>query len=98
MRLSYKSGQKENLRSYRPASLTLVPRNVLEQIVLSAIMWQMEDNRASDQPGFRKHRSCLANWISFYNKVTHLVDEGKVFHSILLDKWYAHSLEKRTVH
>ena len=44
-----------------------------------------------------KDRSCLTNLISFYDKVTHLVDEGKavdvvhlafdtVSHSILLEK------------
>lgn len=29
------------------------------------------------QQGFRKGRSCLTNWISFYDKVTHCIDEGK---------------------
>lgn len=100
MTLSYKSGQKEDLGSYRSLSLTLVPGKVTEQIVLmSAIVWHVQDNQGIRlrQHRFGKHRSCLANLIS-YKKVTHFVDEGKVFHSIFLEKMCAHSLEKCTVH
>ncbi|GAB0199510.1 mitochondrial enolase superfamily member 1 [Grus japonensis] len=57
-------------------------------------------------------RSCLTNLISFYDKVTHLVDEGKavdvvylhfskafdiISHSILREKSAAHSSARRTL-
>ena len=58
------------------------------------------------QHGFTNGRSCLTNLISFYDKVTPLVDEGKAVHvvylefskafdtaphSILMEKMAAHS-------
>ncbi|GAB0180823.1 mitochondrial enolase superfamily member 1 [Grus japonensis] len=60
-----------------------------------------------------KGLSCLTNLISFYDKVTHLVDEGKAVHvvyldfskafdtispSILLEKLAAHGLDRQTLH
>ena len=62
------------------------------------------------QHGFTNDRSCLTNLISFYDKVTRLVNEGQavnvvyldfskafdtVPHNILVEKLTAHSLDGR---
>ncbi|KAK4820579.1 hypothetical protein QYF61_001819 [Mycteria americana] len=110
----YKKGQKEDPGNYRPVSLTLVLRKVMEQIVLSAITQHVQDTQVirPSQHGFMKGRSCLTNLISFYDKVTRLVDEGKavdvvyldfskafvtISHNILLEKVAAHGLDGRTL-
>ncbi|GAB0175853.1 mitochondrial enolase superfamily member 1 [Grus japonensis] len=83
----HKKGRKEDLGNYRPVSLTLVLGKVMEQIILSAITWHMQDNQViqPSQHGFMKGRSYLTNLISFYDKVICLVDEGKAVAVVYLD-------------
>ncbi|PKU48060.1 rna-directed dna polymerase from mobile element jockey-like [Limosa lapponica baueri] len=74
----------------------------------------MKDNQVirPSQHGFVKGRSCLTNLISFYDRVTCLVGEGKAVdvvyldfskdfdmfsHSILLEKLAAHGLDGSTL-
>ncbi|PKU39042.1 rna-directed dna polymerase from mobile element jockey-like [Limosa lapponica baueri] len=75
----HKKGWKKDPGNYRPASLTSVSGKVMEQIILSAITWHVQNNQVTrpSQHRFMKGRSCLTNLISFYDTVTHLVDEGK---------------------
>ncbi|GAB0177922.1 mitochondrial enolase superfamily member 1 [Grus japonensis] len=67
----YKKGWKEDPGNYRPLGLTSVPWKVMEQIILSAIMWHVQDNQVirPRQHGFMKSRFCLTNLIFFYDKV-----------------------------
>ncbi|KAK4831670.1 LOW QUALITY PROTEIN: hypothetical protein QYF61_018667 [Mycteria americana] len=109
----YKKGQKEDLGNYRPVSLTLGLGKIMEQFILSALNRHANQGIRPSQHGFMKGKSCLTNLISFYNKVTQLVDEGKavdvvylefsiafdtVSHSILLQKLAAHGLGTCTLH
>ncbi|XP_064296076.1 probable global transcription activator SNF2L2 [Phalacrocorax carbo] len=90
--------------------MTSVPGKIIEQNILSELTRQVQDNQGirPSQHGFMKGRSCLTNSISFYDHVTHLVDEGKavdvtyldfskafdtVSHVFLLEKLAAHGLD-----
>ena len=87
----------------------------MERIIPGTIMDQLKVNQGirPSQHGFMNSRSCLTNLISFYDKVTRLVDEGKavdvvyldfskafdtVPQNILVEKLAAHGLDGRKLH
>jgi len=75
----YLKDRKEDLRNYRPVSLTWVPGKIMEQVILSALTGHVKDNHGirPSQYEFIKGRSCSINLISFYDQVTHRVDKVK---------------------
>uniref|UniRef100_A0A8B9ZP11 Reverse transcriptase domain-containing protein n=1 Tax=Anas zonorhyncha TaxID=75864 RepID=A0A8B9ZP11_9AVES len=83
----YKKGQRADPGNYRPVSLTSVPGKLMEQIMLSVITRHLQGNQVigPSQHGFMKGRSCLTNLISFCDKVTRWVDEGKAVDVVYLD-------------
>ena len=83
----FKKGRKDDPGSYRPISLTSVSGKVMERTISGTIMDQLKVNQGirPSQHGFMNGRSCLTNLISFYDKVTCLVNEGKAVNVIYLD-------------
>ena len=64
---SSKKGKKEDPGNYRLVSLTSIPGNVMEQLILEVINKQEEEKKVirSSQHGFTKGKSCLTNMIAF---------------------------------
>jgi len=54
----------------------------MEQIILSAITWHIEDIQVI-RP--HQHGLCLTNLITFYDPMTHLVDEEKTVDAVYLE-------------
>ncbi|TRZ08579.1 hypothetical protein HGM15179_018527 [Zosterops borbonicus] len=81
----FKTGKKEVLGNYWPDSLTSIPGNVMECLILKAISWHMDGKKVirSTQHGFTKGKSCLANLISFYDKISTWTDKGRLGRCLL---------------
>jgi len=73
----FKKGNKEDPLNYRPVSLTSILCKILEKIVRERWVKHLESNKliTDKQFGFRSKRSCVANLLSFYDRVTEVLQE-----------------------
>lgn len=60
--------KRENPGNYRPFSLTLIPRTVMEQIILETFSKHIKNKKVmgSSLHGFMKGKLHLTNLIAFY--------------------------------
>lgn len=77
--LIFKKSKKEGPGNYRPVSLTLLSGKIMEKIILEIAEKCFRGNAVVGHSEHRlmRRKSSLMNLISFYDKVTHLGDQGK---------------------
>lgn len=82
-----KKGMRTDPRNYRSVSLASVSGQDMYKIIPGATERHLKNNVfiRHSQHGLTKGKSCLTNFVSFYDKVTRLADEGKVGDGVFLD-------------
>lgn len=83
----YESGKDLIAGNYKPVSLTLISGKIMENFFLWVNEKHLKENAviAKSKHGFVRGEFCSINLISFYDKVTYLVDQGKPVDVIFLD-------------
>ena len=83
----FKSGSKQDVKNYRPISVTSCVSRILERLVRRFIISFLTVNRVlnTTQHGFQSRKSTDTALLSFYDFVTKNVDQGYIVDAIFLD-------------
>ncbi|XP_041325762.1 triadin isoform X3 [Pyrgilauda ruficollis] len=83
----FKKGDKEEAGYDRSVSLTPGSGKIMERLLLETLLRHKLNNEmiGNSQHGITKVKSCLTNFLSFYHRVTAVVDEGRATGIISLD-------------
>ena len=63
----YKSGDKSNLRNYKPISLLCNISKILESLIYNKVIEFIHKSISSHQFGFQKHKSTLQQLLKYFN-------------------------------
>ena len=83
----FKKGERYKASNYRPVSLTSICSKLLEHIFVSNITNHYDfNNTLTDcQHGFRSHRSCESQLISFFQDLSYQCQGGGQIDAIIMD-------------
>ena len=83
----YKSGKKNNVKNYRPISLTSICCKMLEHIIVSNLVSHLEENSllSSKQFGFRKGSSCEMLLVDMIHNIAMALDCGATVDVVAID-------------
>lgn len=72
----FKSGDKSDIKNYRPVSISSIVPKLFEDLVSRQLYPILSNIIVQNQLGFMKHKSTAANLISFSEYVSSALEEG----------------------
>ena len=81
----HESGAADSVKNYRPISLTSIPCQILEHIVLRNLLAKVDRRLPNKQHGFWRGLSCKTQLCATLNDILSSVDRHKSVHAAVLD-------------
>lgn len=78
----HKSGDRRDVRNYRPISMTCIPSKIFERLITHSLLIHCLDKIDSRQHGFLPGRSCLTQLVSIFDDL--IVTDNKKLTSDLI--------------